>query len=568
MAPRKRLGDILVDRGLLNEEQLQKALAMQRASGEKLGNALIKLGFITPDNLADALSVHLGYPRVDLKRQYISTPVVKIIPEEFLASNELFPIEVENNIMTVAMTDPLNILIIDELQKLTGFIIKPVIATSEEIKSAVIRSRDIGSTARKVFDEYSKDDEQQSEELKREEKEYLGDAPGVRLANIILEQAIREKASDIHLEPQEEELAVRFRIDGILRKVMTVPKRLRNDVNSRIKIMSNLDITERRRPQDGRIQATINDTDVDMRISTLPTIHGEKIVARVLNKSENVLAVEQFGFSNTSTKQILRVLQLNQGLILVTGPTGSGKTTTLYGFLQHLNTVEKNIITVEDPVEYQLEGINQVQINHRVGLTFANGLRSVLRQDPDIIMVGEIRDQETAEIAVRSALTGHLVLSTLHTNNTVASIARLLDMHIEPYLISSTVAAIISQRLIRKICPDCKESVELTDPLLIRFIESYGIPVPKVLYQGKGCPTCKDTGYKGRVAVEEMLVLTGELRKGIDDGLREEELRKIALKSGMTLLQINAINKLIDGITTGSEILRTVYSIDSEEALA
>lgn len=564
MGSRKRLGDLLQEKGLLSDEKLAKALNLQRESGEKLGDALIKLGFITPEQMADALSEHLGIPRVDLNRRYISTAVVNMVPEELLKDNSILPLEVENNVMTVAMTDPLNIVIIDELQQATGLTIKTVIATVEEIGNALNRTRDIVSSARKVFDEYIDEnveiDEQQQEQL-------LGDAPGVRLANMILQQAVKDKASDIHLEPTEEELQVRFRIDGILRNVMTVPKRLRNDVNSRIKIMSSLDITERRRPQDGRIQTVIDNIEVDMRISTLPTIHGEKIVARLLNKSQGVLGVEQFGFSPETTKQILRVLQLNQGLILVTGPTGSGKTTTLYGFLQHLNTVEKNIITVEDPVEYQLPGINQVQINHRVGLTFANGLRSVLRQDPDIIMVGEIRDQETAEIAVRSALTGHLVLSTLHTNNTVASIARLLDMNVDPYLISSTVVAIISQRLVRKICTECKEAVHLTDPLLINFIESYGITAPEIIYQGKGCPACQDSGYRGRLAVEEMLVLNKDLRQAIDERAHEGRLRNIALKSGMMLLQINAINKLLAGVTTGSEILRTVYSIDSEEAL-
>lgn len=566
MGSRKRLGDLLQEKGLLTEEELNAALKLQRESGEKLGDALVKLGLIQPEQMADVLSEHLGIPRVDPNRCYIPSELVNMVPDDLLNGNQILPIELENNLMTVAMTDPLNILIIDELQQATGFNIKPVIATSEEIMTALGRTMDIASSARAVFDEYLDDSLDFDADVDNEEQ-LLGDAPGVRLANLILQQAVRDKASDIHLEPTEDDLQVRFRIDGILRNVMTVPKRLRNDVNSRIKIMSNLDITERRRPQDGRIQAVIDGVEVDMRISTLPTIHGEKIVARVLNKSTGILSIEQFGFSQQNTEEILRVLRLNQGLILVTGPTGSGKTTTLYGFLQHLNTVEKNIITVEDPVEYQLPGINQVQINHKVGLTFASGLRSVLRQDPDIIMVGEIRDQETAEIAIRSALTGHLVLSTLHTNNTVATIARLLDMDIDPYLISSTLVAVISQRLVRKICNDCKEQVELTDPLLIRFIKSYGIEPPEFVYQGRGCPACQDSGYRGRVAVEEMLILNKELKQAIDNRAHESLLRDIALKSGMVLLQVSAIKKLIAGITTGSEILRTVYSIDGEEAL-
>ena len=565
MAPRRRLGDILIERNLLNEQQLNEALTMQRNSGEKLGTALVKLGFVTAENMADALSDHLGIARVDLDRHYISTPVVKMVPEELLASHEIFPLSVENNQMTVAMTDPLNILIIDELQRITGLSIKPVIATGKEIKSALARSHDIASTARKVFDEYSEEDDEEHR-VEQETKQYLGDAPGVRLANMILHQAISERASDVHLEPQEEHLEVRFRVDGILRNVMSVPRNLRNDVNSRIKIMANLDITERRRPQDGRIQTEIDGVEVDMRISTLPTIHGEKIVARVLIMSHGVLSIDQFGFSQSSTNKILRTLRLNQGLLIVTGPTGSGKTTTLYGCLAHLNTVENNIITVEDPVEYQLPGINQVQINHKVGLDFATGLRTVLRQDPDIIMVGEIRDTETAEMAVRSALTGHLVLTTLHTNNTVATITRLLDMGIAPYLLSSTITALVSQRLVRKICLDCKMEVPLHDPLMTRYIESLGFTAPEKVFEGKGCPACHDTGYRGRLAIEEILLMNKDLRIAIDEGANEHVLRDIAMHSGMIPLEHNAIHNLIDGNTTVAEIIRTVYSVDHEEA--
>ena len=336
------------------------------------------------------------------------------------------------------MTDPLNIHTIDELQRYVRMFIRPVIATREEVSEAINRTRDISDTVRKVFDEYVSDDE---DEVISDER-LLGDAPGVKLANLILQQALQEKASDIHFEPREEDLRIRFRIDGLLRDVMVVPKRLRADVCSRVKVMANLDITERRRPQDGRIQMSINGSEVDMRVSTLPTVHGEKIVARLFNKSYEFLSIEKFGFSANSLNRIESMLHREQGLVLVTGPTGSGKSTTLYGFLNKLSTPERNIITVEDPVEYRLENITQVQVNPRVGLTFANGLRTVLRQDPDIIMVGEIRDKETADIAVRSALTGHLVLTTLHTNNAVASVIRLMDMEIEPYLISSTLVGV------------------------------------------------------------------------------------------------------------------------------
>lgn len=565
MTGRKRLGDILIERGLLDEHQLQQALEDQRTSGDKLGDILVRLGFITAEKMADALSVHLGYPRVDLARQYIAPEVVELVSDAFLKTHEILPLEVENNILTVAMTDPLNIFVIDELQRITGMSIQPMIATAGEIQTALSRAQDIASTARKVFDEYA--DPEQDESPREEEDQHLGDAPGVRLANMILEQAVRENASDIHLEPNEEAMEVRFRVDGILRPVMTVPKRLRSGVQSRIKVMANLDITERRRPQDGRLQLKVGNHDVDMRVSTLPTIHGEKIVARVLNRAHGLLKIEELGFSPQTTEQIRRILRLNQGLILVTGPTGSGKTTTLYGFLSHLNSNEKNIITIEDPVEYQLEGINQVQVNPKVNLTFATGLRSMLRQDPDVIMVGEIRDKETAEIAVRSALTGHLVLSTLHTNHTVATIARLMDMGIEPYLISSTVSAVISQRLVRKVCPDCRQAVPLTDPVVIQFIKSLNMAVPEQVYQGTGCPLCNDTGYHGRAAVEEVLLMNKKLRQAVDHHAGEDELKQIAVEAGMVTLQENAVNKLIEGITSVEEIIRTVYSIDEQEAL-
>ncbi len=563
MPPRKRLGDILQDNGLLDEQQLQKGLEMQRNSGEKLGEALVKLKIVTSEQIANALSEHLGVERVNFARRYIPSETVKLVPEEILKEFKIMPIELNGSNLTVAMVDPLNILIIDRLQEITGFSITPLIATSSEIDEAIQRTRDIGISANKVFAEFGHDeildDKQDTEQL-------IGDAPGVKLANMILQQAIRQKASDIHFEPREEDLRVRFRVDGIMQDIMVVPKSLRTDVNSRIKIMSNLDITERRKPQDGRIQVALEGGEVDMRISTLPTMYGEKIVARVLNKSDQMLTIEDFGFEDSSKEKLYRILRQNQGLILVTGPTGSGKTTTLYGFLAHLNTPEKNIITVEDPVEYRLDGISQVQTNAKVGLSFSVGLRSVLRQDPDTIMVGEIRDGETAEIAIRAALTGHLVLSTLHTNSAVACIARLSDMGIEPYMLSSTITGVIAQRLVRTICSECKESVPLTDPIMIRFIQSLHVPVPDHVYQGRGCPVCNNTGYRGRAALEEVLLLNRELRQAIDQRATELEMEDIAIKSGFVSLQTNAVRKLIAGITSVAEIIRTVYSVDEEEA--
>lgn len=565
MGRRKRLGDILRERGLLTDDELRLALERQRESGEKLGETLIKLGFISPDDIADALSEHLRIPRVDFKRRYVSSDVVRLVPESIIREQQVLPIEQEGNFLSVAMVDPLNIMIIDDLQRLTGLLIKPMIATATEIEDAYRRSLDIASTAKQVFAQYGADDSAVEEQAEKEREEaILGDAPGVKLANMILEQAVKQRASDVHLEPREDDLRVRYRIDGIMRDVMVVPRHLRGDVNSRIKIMANLDITERRRPQDGRLQLRLDDLTVDVRISTLPTVYGEKIVARILHRTHNVLELEDFGFAAQSFQRIQAMLRQSQGLILVTGPTGSGKTTTLYGFLNQLNSPEKNIITVEDPVEYRLEGINQVQVNPRVDLTFATGLRTVLRQDPDIIMVGEIRDRETADIAVRSALTGHLVLSTLHTNSAVASVVRLLNMGIEPYLISSTVIGVIAQRLVRTICPECKKSVPLDNPVAVRFIQSLGIEPPEYVYQGTGCPLCNDTGYRGRTVVEEVMLFTKDIRRAIDDGAHESELFEIAIRGGMETLPVNAVDKLVRGVTTTEELLRTVYSVENE----
>lgn len=565
MGRRKRLGDILRERGLLTDDELRLALERQRESGEKLGETLIKLGFISPDDIADALSEHLRIPRVDFKRRYVSSDVVRLVPESIIREQQVLPIEQEGNFLSVAMVDPLNIMIIDDLQRLTGLLIKPMIATATEIEDAYRRSLDIASTAKQVFAQYGADDSAVEEQAEKEREEaILGDAPGVKLANMILEQAVKQRASDVHLEPREDDLRVRYRIDGIMRDVMVVPRHLRGDVNSRIKIMANLDITERRRPQDGRLQLRLDDLTVDVRISTLPTVYGEKIVARILHRTHNVLELEDFGFAAQNFQRIQAMLRQSQGLILVTGPTGSGKTTTLYGFLNQLNSPEKNIITVEDPVEYRLEGINQVQVNPRVDLTFATGLRTVLRQDPDIIMVGEIRDRETADIAVRSALTGHLVLSTLHTNSAVASVVRLLNMGIEPYLISSTVIGVIAQRLVRTICPECKKSVPLDNPVAVRFIQSLGIEPPEYVYQGTGCPLCNDTGYRGRTVVEEVMLFTKDIRRAIDDGAHESELLEIAIRGGMETLPVNAVDKLVRGVTTTEELLRTVYSVENE----
>lgn len=560
---RKRLGDILQEHGLLSDAQLASALDEQLHKGDRLGQVLIRLGYVSPDQVAVALSEHLKMERVDFTRRYIAPEIVNLVPMGMITSKHVLPLEIDGGVLVVAMADPLNINTIDDLQRLTGKVIRPMIATEAEIADAFQRTRNIAQSAREVIDRYQEEDEKQGEE----QKQFLGDAPGVKLANMILEQAVKQKASDVHLEPYQEGMRVRYRIDGILRTVMDIPKHLRGDVSSRIKIMGNLDITERRKPQDGRIQMTLDDQEVDMRISSLPTVYGEKIVARVLHKSSHLLELEDFGFALKNLERIEQMLRLPQGLILVTGPTGSGKSTTLYAFLNRLNSPEKNIVTVEDPVEYLLEGINQVQVNPKAQLNFSVGLRTVLRQDPDVIMVGEIRDEETGEIAVRSALTGHLVLSTLHTNSAVATITRLFNMGLEPYILSSTIIGVVAQRLVRTICGDCKEAVELTDPIMIRFIKSLGLEPPAVVYTGKGCPMCNNTGYRGRTVVEEVLMFNKEMRTAVERRLGEDELAAIAYRAGLVPLQVAAVNKLIAGITTSQEIIRTVFSVDMEGEL-
>ncbi len=557
---RKRLGDILQDQGLLNDQQLAMALEEQKRTGDRLGHALVRLDLVTPSQVADALSEHLKIERVDLTRRYLEPEIVDLIPGSVIVSKQVLPIEIQDGVLIVAMADPLDINVMDDLQRLTSRIIRPSVATEEEIEDAYQRTRNIAQSAKELISRYQ-DDEIAAES---EQVEYLGDAPGVKLTNLILEQAITQKASDIHLEPHEHGMRVRYRIDGLLRDIMEIPRHLRGDVSSRIKIMGGLDITERRKPQDGRIQITLSGHEVDMRISSLPTVYGEKIVARLLHKSSHLLQLEDFGFSEDNLRKIEKMLRLNQGLVLVTGPTGSGKSTTLYAFLNRLNSPEKNIVTVEDPVEYLLDGINQVQVHSRVGLTFATGLRTVLRQDPDVIMVGEIRDEETGEIAVRSALTGHLVLSTLHTNSAVATISRLVNMGLESYILSSTLIGIVAQRLVRSICSDCKVPVKLEDPVMIKYLSSLGREIPETVYQGKGCPLCNQSGYRGRSAIGEVLVFNKEMRKAVESNLGEAELLDIALRAGMTTLQEAAIEKLISGVTTSEEIIRTVYSVDME----
>ncbi len=452
MKLKMRLGDILVQNGVITEAQLMQALALQKDSGQKLGAVLITQDWITEEQLFEVLEQQYDIPYLDINTIYIDPKVPKLISESLARKHSLIPIALEKNVLKVAMSDPLDIIALDDIRIITGLEIQQVISSSLDIAKAINRFYDTSETAAKAVEDY-KSQAGVLEEINEEEDADVTNAPMVRLVNSIISQAVRSKASDIHIEPFERNVRIRFRVDGDLREVMTPEKSTHGALVTRIKIMGKMNISERRLPQDGRVETTIEGIPIDMRISVLPTVYGEKVVIRLLDRSSLVVKKDDLGFTAHNLKLVEKIMKVPEGIVLVTGPTGSGKTTTLYSFLKELNKVSKNIITVEDPVEYRLEGINQVQVNNKAGLTFAEGLRSILRQDPDIVMVGEIRDVETAEIAVRAAITGHVVLSTIHTNDTISTVTRLSDMGIPEYLIASSVVGVVAQRLVKKNMP-------------------------------------------------------------------------------------------------------------------
>lgn len=543
---RKRLGDLLVESGLITEGQLQDALKNKK-DGQKLGDALVEFGFITEQQLIEVLEFQLGIPHITLHRYPVDTSLLNIVSRDFALRNILMPLKREGNSIYVAMADPMDYFAIDDLRMATGYNIETAIATKEEVLLTINKH-------------YKSDDLSQfdmTDEDLRALTDASGedDAPVIRLVNQIFKIGLNLKASDIHVDPQETRLIIRYRVDGVLKTESSFPKNLQNSLIARLKIMANLNITETRLPQDGRMKLQIDVTPIDLRISTLPTVYGEKIVIRILDLSNAMNSLDQLGFNKVNLNTFLNLVEKPSGLILVTGPTGSGKSSTLYAALNHLNSEEVNIITVEDPVEYQLDGINQVQVNTNVGLTFAAGLRSILRQDPNIVMVGEIRDTETAEIAIRASLTGHLVLSTLHTNSAIATIPRLTDMGIEPYLVVSSLSGVVAQRLVRKVCSRCKESYLLTEMERNLFIKR-GMKVPEKVSRGKGCQYCKETGYKGRVAIHEVFVVDDEIRHMMMNNASMTEIRKYVLKAGMIFLVDDGLFKVKQGLTTMEEVLR------------
>jgi len=567
----RRLGDLLVREGLINQEQLQRALADQKGNNEKLGSILVRLSIINEDQLIAFLSKQYGIPSITLTQLDVDVEVVKLVPAQIARKYEVLPIKRTGTQLTLAMADPTNVFAVDDVGFMTNLQVVPVVASQGAIRKAIDRlyEAQTGGLA-EVLSEMDLavgdvevvegEDEQWAKADIFELKESADEAPVVRLINMILVDAIRRGASDIHLEPYEKVFRVRFRIDGVLHEIMTPPKRLEAALTSRVKIMSNLDIAERRLPQDGRIKLRYNQREIDFRVSTLPTIFGEKTVMRILDKDALQLDLTLLGFDPWSLEQFTRAIHQPYGMILITGPTGSGKTTTLYSAIHTINSPDVNIMTAEDPVEYNLKGVNQVQVNEGIGRTFAAALRSFLRQDPDIILVGETRDLETAQIGIRAALTGHLVLTTLHTNDCPSTVARLLDMGIPPFLVSSALTLILAQRLGRKICKDCKQPYDADEDSLI----PYGhVPqgLGKIqLFKGKGCPVCSFTGMKGRVAIYEVMPISQQLRELMLRNAPTADIRDMALSQGMKTLRQNALQKVLEGVTTVEEVLRVTVS--------
>ncbi|MFA5275380.1 MAG: type II secretion system ATPase GspE [Candidatus Omnitrophota bacterium] len=557
---KKSLGESLVEAGVITLEQLKLAQEEEKKSGQRLRKVLVDRGMISEEELAEFLSEKLGLPRIELDNYLIDPKIIELVPEELARKHELIPVLKIGNRLTCVMVDPWNIFALDEVRAKTNLIIEPAVATESEIKKSLIQYYGTKGT----MEDLIKTINEEKLGLKKDEKEVdlkkieemVEQAPVIKLVNLTIMKAVREGASDIHIEPEEESLKIRFRVDGMLYEVSSPPKYLQFAIISRIKIMANLDIAEKRKPQDGSFAIKVEGKEIDIRVSCVPTVNGENMVLRLLDISSVLLGLEQLGFSKPVQDAYEKLIQRAHGIILVTGPTGSGKTTTLYASLDKINTIEKNIITIEDPVEYKLKGIRQIQVNFKADLTFANGLRSILRQDPNIIMVGEIRDFETVEIAIHAALTGHLVFSTLHTNDAPGTITRLIDLGAEPFLVSSSVIGILAQRLIRTICPNCKEKYSPAKEILkdIGLSEDGKIE----FYRGKGCPKCLRSGYRGRIGIFELMIIDDETRRLTTTKAAHEEIKKQAVASGMITLRDDGIQKIREGLTTVEEVLRVI----------
>ncbi|MDU2063517.1 MAG: ATPase, T2SS/T4P/T4SS family [Sporomusaceae bacterium] len=547
---RKRLGDLMIETGIISQEQLNKALGVQKVSGERLGRIFLDLGYITEERMVEVLEFQLGVPHIELAQIEIQPEVLKKVPVAIAEKYKVFPVKQDGRFLMLAMTDPTNLYAIDDVRMAAECEVTPVIATERDVLRAISKYYGVNELVEKAVSRL------RIEETPTAELQTADDAPIIGIVNSLFLQAVRERASDIHIEPQGENLRVRFRVDGVLREVCCFTANIQAAIISRIKIMAGMDIAEKRLPQDGRIFLNELGPTVDIRVSSLPTIYGEKMVMRILDQRAVVLDMEKLGFSSGNLTRYRRLYQHAYGMILVTGPTGSGKTTTLYSSLEELNDLQQNIVTLEDPVEYRLAGINQVQVNARAGLHFSTGLRSILRQDPNIIMVGEIRDNETADIAVRAALTGHLVMSTLHTNDAPSTITRLIDMGVPPFLVASSILGIVAQRLVRLLCPHCKKPYQLKPDSPERFFLGLDASEPVTLYQAQGCTECSSTGYRGRISIHEVMVINEEIRTLISQSASTDQIRSAATANGMTSMLDDGIQKILQGLTTVKEVMR------------
>ena len=566
----KRLGDLLVSAGAITPEELEQGLELQKKTKERLGTALISAGIITEAQLIEVLRLQLGIEYIDLSKTNIPISLAQVVPKNIAKQFQVVPVHMTKDEIYLAMCDPMNFYAIEEVRKAVRKRIVPMIATAEGVEHAITvlygnegAAKAIEAMKREIS--ATQEEEENNQFSSNILNDNVNDAPTIRLVNSIIDRAVHENASDIHIEPKEKELQVRMRIDGMLRQILTIPKNLQNSVISRIKIMSGMDIAERRIPQDGRFNVKSNKKEYDLRVSSLPTVYGEKIVARLLDKEAGYLTPEAIGLMGSNLEKYQRTIHCHSGVILIAGPTGSGKSSTMNTMISQLNTEEVNLVTLEDPVEYNIDGVNQVQINEKTGMTFANGLRAILRQDPDIIAVGEIRDGETAQICMRSAITGHVVLSTIHTNDAVGTIERLEDIGVEPYLVATALRGVVSQRLVRRICPKCRESYEASEEE-VRTLRLD--PQQKhTFYHGKGCADCFNTGYRGRIGVFEILEIDHKIQRLIatraDRGAIEAELKNG--NSGFTTLRENAIELVEKGITTSEEIRRVIYETGEME---
>jgi type IV pilus assembly protein PilB len=558
---RRKLGELLLETGLVSPEKLTEALTKQRTSGKRLGQTLIEMNVITEEEVAFTLAMQLKIPYLDLYRVEIQGKIVETIPEEVCRKFLCLPVALKNSILDVAMADPLDLNMMKDLQFITGYGIQPAISTPSQIVDVLHRHYHPDKTITEVASEFANEEIMEflpEREAKEEEPvESTKDSPFVKMVDLIIKNAIKKGASDVHIEAQENNVRVRNRIDGVLQDSIKLPKWTQPIIISRIKVLGGMDIAEKRLPQDGRIKVRAKNVSVDLRVSTLPTYYGEKAVIRILNKQDSFLSLKELGFSERGLATLQNLISQPQGMILITGPTGSGKTSTLYASLQAVKSDELNIITVEDPVEYELGGINQVQINEKVGLTFPYVLRSILRQDPNVIMIGEIRDMDTAEIALQASLTGHLVLSTLHTNDAPSAITRLVDIGMAPYMIASSVVGVVAQRLVRVICAECKEEYVPNPDLLSRIgLDKQNLPFK--FYRGSGCSKCGNLGFKGRTVIEEVMVMSRKVRELTLSGSSSDQVREAAMVTGMTTLGNSGLRKIEMGITTIDEVLKAV----------